>query len=306
MPLKISSDTQKIISIEEYVDFIHTNVIIDDLDNLQETSPALKALSNDPKLIINVINEQMKSGNRGRKMYTPQSLALAVEEHWMVRANIWTVPSQDPRLAAFETPLFSYLTAHNHNFHFLTVGHFGDGYETELYECNPEKILGYPGEAVDLKYIGREQLAKDDMMLYRAGIDVHAQHPPKDLSISLNLMVAPPEVVKQQQYFFDLDEKRIANSFPDDSVHLRQSLLAFSRHINDENTFDILRTISGQHSCYKTRAEALYSMLTIKPEERDYVMSLAKKDKYGDMPVFIERIAAAYPRSDFLRLQAAR
>jgi hypothetical protein len=71
----------------------------------------------------------------------------------------------------------------------MTVGFFGPGYETTIYEYDSSKVTGFVGESVDLRFLETTQLPPGKVMLYRPHADVHAQYPPSELSISLNLMV---------------------------------------------------------------------------------------------------------------------
>lgn len=71
----------------------------------------------------------------------------------------------------------------------MTVGYYGPGYETELYQYNPKEVNGYVGETVELEHLGRTKLPNGRVMVYREKVDVHTQFPPAQLSVSLNLMV---------------------------------------------------------------------------------------------------------------------
>ena|SRR5258708_40346341 len=68
--------------------------------------------------------------------YTAQTIMLGgVSNKFYLRANVW-VPARllhkvngegEKRLFSFERP-------HDHNFDFVTVGYFGGGYQTDIYE----------------------------------------------------------------------------------------------------------------------------------------------------------------------------
>ncbi|MBT2543060.1 hypothetical protein J7E99_20695 [Streptomyces sp. ISL-44] len=83
-------------------------------------------------------------------------LLLGSGTDYMVRANIWLPPTgMDPRQ---EQVLHSYELAHDHPFSFLTVGYFGPGYETTIWEYNPDTLTGQPGEQVELELLEHTDL----------------------------------------------------------------------------------------------------------------------------------------------------
>ena len=79
-------------------------------------------------------------------------------EKYFIRANFW--PSErDSVFKASGTSPFFYHVPHDHNFSFLTVGYLGPGYWSEYYEYDYDKVVGLPGEKVDLQ-IRREGQAR--------------------------------------------------------------------------------------------------------------------------------------------------
>ena len=105
---------------------------------------------------------------------------------------------------------FVYGLPHDHNFNFLTLGYFGSGYWSDYYEYDFGEVAGCRGEEVpSLRFIERSALDLGKMLLYRAHLDVHAQLPANDLSVSLNIMHASGAQGWLDQYRFDLDQGRI-------------------------------------------------------------------------------------------------
>lgn len=141
--------------------------------------------------------------------YSPQSIMLSEARcGFFLRANIW--PSgQDSCLRRSGAHNFAYGAPHDHNFDFLTAGYFGPGYRSDYYDYDYAKVVGYPGEKVDLRFVERSALAKGRVLHYRAHRDVHSQLPPESLSVSLNVMACDAAQGWHDQYAFDLEENEI-------------------------------------------------------------------------------------------------
>jgi hypothetical protein len=258
MAITVNVNYPGVLSLAEYVEFVEQNVDLRDIDSLVATAWTLQGLSNNKTFLSEAINQEIKrylAGDGIMRMYTPQSLILASRAEFLVRANMWIEPSQDPKARELEVPLYSYQSAHDHNFDFVTVGYLGPGYETAIYEYDRNQITGIPGEKVELKFLERTTLPKGKLMVYRCSRDIHEQYPPPKFSVSLNLLVQIPESRLVPQYFFDLNAGTIVR-FSEDPTSRRVSLLDFAACIGDENTADILTFLASRHPCTRTRDAA--------------------------------------------------
>lgn len=170
-------------------------------DDLWQARELLRGLSADPKwLVAHLAAELVADLDRFQQdnLYDAHTLLLVSDPRYLLRVNLWaplnhSTPASDPRD-------FSYGIAHNHNFHLLTIGMLGPGYETDLYRLVETNQLLQAGDSVTLTPTNRVRLGPGDVLLYEAYCDVHVQHPSAALSVSLNLMTRPkvaewPQVV---------------------------------------------------------------------------------------------------------------
>lgn len=273
MARTIECKTEKSICIDEYIEYIDSNVDLTDLDSIAESAPILQALSNNRNLVIDIFNRNIEnylSGDR-MKLYSPQSFIIgskrAPQRSFFVRGNIWTPVSGSANLKALEERVFSYNIAHDHNFHFLTVGYWGCGYETRIYEYDNVNVQGYIGEKVPLTFLEQTRLPVGKLMQYRPGVDVHLQSPPQELSISLNLMVIDPVLQAQEQYFFDLDTKKIVGYPYNASVFKRISLIQLAGYVANDRTKDLLTEIASFDPSWRARVAALDGIFRLEPTE---------------------------------------
>ena len=149
---------------------------------------------------------------------------------------------------------------HDHNFDFMTVGYHGSGYRTEIYEYDYDRVCGYPGEKIDLRFLENTRLGRGKVMFYRKSKDVHIQHPPESLSISLNLMLRCPNQHTRQQYEFDIEQSRIKNFLSGD-ISLRVSIIEMAAELGGVASLEILDEISRKHACERSRKAAFTGLL---------------------------------------------
>lgn len=170
-------------------------------DDLWQARGLLRALAADSGWLVTFLAEELATDIdrfQQNNLYDAHTLLLVSDPRYLLRANIWvplggSTPASDPRD-------FSYGIAHNHNFHLLSVGMIGPGYETDLLRLAEADRLLRPGDPVTLTPSGSVQLGPGVILLYEAYCDVHVQRPSAALSVSLNLMTRPkvadlPQVV---------------------------------------------------------------------------------------------------------------
>jgi hypothetical protein len=223
--------------------------------------------------------ETFQQGNA----YISQSFILHRGREWFVRANLWAPSAGAVELRDTQERVTFYKVAHDHNFSFLSIGYLGSGYETELYEVEPGSFVSRIGEPVELRYVERTRLSAGKVMLYRASRDVHEQAPPEELSISLNLMLIPRETNLVDQYYFDLETRRVAaivGIYPDRQILLSRVAAA----IGNSTTAGLLERIAAGHPNPRARLSALQAFSSL--AGREHAEALAARDSHPLMRGF--------------------
>ncbi|MEP7223080.1 MAG: transposase [Novosphingobium sp.] len=185
--------------------------------------------------------------------YGPQSIVLSPHRgNCFLRANVWP-GAGDHLLAASGASPFLYEMPHDHNFHFLTLGYFGPGYESDYYEYDYDSVAGWSGEAADLRFTGRQQLSAGKLMLYRAHSDVHRQLPAASLSVSLNVMHTNPAMGWLDQYRFDVDGAKVGAIISHGSS---DAFLRIAVALGGEESLDLAWNFARQHPSDRMRVTA--------------------------------------------------
>jgi hypothetical protein len=178
--------------------------------------------------------------------YSPQSFVIASRKHVLLRGNLWMPSASLGPLRSREEEVFSYHRAHDHNFHFLTYGYFGPGYETELFEIDPSTLTGAVGDRARILSRRTALLEPGSVMLYRAHVDAHTQRPPPRLSMSINLMFNHPELTSREQYWFDVETDHLrVTGYPEGNKISRQAqMLRTAALLPDASVRDALVQLS--------------------------------------------------------------
>lgn len=277
MAKTFNAQNSKVVTLPEFMEFVRANVDVNDVDSVGSAAQMLRGLANDREIVVRRLNWQIQNLFSTDALAATQVLFLGGGGSFYVRANLW------PSLADISTGRvlqdhFGYHLAHDHNYHFLTVGYHGPGYYTEIYEYDVSKLQGFVGERVDLQFRERLQFRPGMVMLYEASKDVHTQQPPEELSITLNLMISSPSVKLRDQYLFDI-EKSILSGYPQDTdVSRRVSLLSMAAQIGDGNTRQLLDDLARTHPSRRTRLSAYESMAALDPRGRTAIWELACRD----------------------------
>ncbi len=259
MSIKINVDECGSLALDEFIEQLEqANFDPADQQSYREVAPLLKALSNNKSFLADYVMRELEEdlSNIGlENNYVPQVILLSLDQkkQYMIRANFW--PSENDFVyGSSGASAFSYGLGHDHNFNFLTVGYLGPGYRTDLYEYDHDSVAGFVGEVVDLKYCGEEYLRAGDVMLYRAHKDVHVQHPPESMSISLNLVEINRNTAYKNQYEFDIRSSKIKSILGENRL---QALIYSAAMLEPEGSEQILKDISSKHSNERLRFEAI-------------------------------------------------
>lgn len=137
--------------------------------------------------------------------YSSQVFVLRNFKYFTVRAVVWDrargIPGEE---------IFLYEKPHDHDFSFFTLGYFGPGYRTSIYNYQHDAVVGLEDEEVKVDLVEEWELAERDVVLYRSSVDIHTQSPPASLSISVNILQNVPAFGNhRRQYEFSGDLRRI-------------------------------------------------------------------------------------------------
>lgn len=268
-------------------------------DAIWENAWILRALANNRSFLLDRYHDRLKSYWSGdeRDKFQPQSLELAHNRTFYIRSNIWMPLDKSSRTLEFEQKLFAYNIPHDHNFQLLTVGYYGPGYPTEIYEYDVSNVKGAIGEKVELGEKTDTVLQPGRMIFYRRNRDIHIQHTPPEMSISLNLSMADDRTDLLPQYVFDVDEGTIAGGAGD--LHSnRLFLLDVFRSINDSNTVDILSDFVRKFDCERTRVVAFQVLGEIEPDACEPLLS---HTDIGTIPYVNEHLARGNAAREYSR-----
>jgi hypothetical protein len=278
MALTFACNTSRTVVLDEFIDYVRTQVDLRDQDSVAAAAPMLRALANDRELVVRRINQLVKDRFRGKAAASAQVIYLGAGHEFYVRANIW--PSlADVSSGRVYQDQFGYHKAHDHNFSFMTVGYHGPGYITEIHEYDHDRLEGYPGEKVEFRFLERVLFGPDMVMLYRANRDVHIQLPPDDLSVTLNLMVSTPEAHARDQFFFDMESRTLADYPAELEGSRRVSALKMAAQIGNEDTRQLLDDLGRSHPCRRTRLAAWEAQAQLRPQDAARVWEAAARDR---------------------------
>ncbi len=170
--------------------------------------------------------------------YGDTSLLVGGTDRYKLRLVKWT-PLSSITLPHLNRVGFSYGFPHNHDFHLVTKGVFGDGYETEVYRTDASKVIGAVGESVPLTFQGRFKLSPGTVMWYEQYHDVHDQLPPASFSLSFNVIPVDPQV-KYPQLSFRVPEGKVAGFTRNRQARVLSALTLLCDFSCDDATLDIL------------------------------------------------------------------
>lgn len=262
-----SNDEVGSTSVQEVLEYAHHNVSARDFDSLVAAAPLLRGLAQDRRLVVDRIEDSIKALLDGRRasFYTAQSFVLGSLGHTLVRGNLWCPTGSNATARTPRDALFSYYMPHDHNYNFLTVGYFGPGYRTRIYDIDPDDFEGSLGETVPIRFLEDTFLPQHKAMAYRAYRDLHTQLPPSSLSISLNLMVRDDATAVEEQYTFDIsDDGQTAKitAYPDASpVSVRVGLVQLAGQIGGNGICNILESVAtGRAMPPRLRREAIWAL----------------------------------------------
>jgi hypothetical protein len=267
MPRIVHCPQQDAISLADLVEALNDDRFDPaDEDSFAAAGPLLKRLANNRSFLADIALAELKdrcARQSSTNRYSSQVIMLhRAAEKYFIRANFWP-SARDSVFKTSGTSPFFYHVPHDHNFSFLTVGYLGPGYWSEYYEYDYEKVVGLPGEKIDLKFIEKSRLEPGKVMLYRAHKDVHDQLPADDMSISINIMHASPGLPFLSQYRFDPKKCEIAGIL---TRTASEALLALAAHHGGGNGRDLVESFAARHPCDRIQFAALRELAAAAPD----------------------------------------
>ncbi|MFD2785491.1 hypothetical protein [Hymenobacter rubripertinctus] len=285
MALTFELQTSDAISFNDFINHASEVVKRNMPETVLDCTEQLQKLSNNKYFLINFLNTELKEylNFQTANVYSAQTLLLHQTPHYYIRANAWPVMeskevSVAKNIAKHQNELSIYQRAHDHNFSFLTVGYFGGGYTTEIWEYDNDEVIGFIGEIINLNYLETTKLPKGKSMFYRASKDIHIQNPSDDYSISINVIPISDKDVEKEQYYFDVDTQMISGIVPTVGSG-RHMLFDLAKKFHDQKTLDLVTSISENHEIPYMRLKAFDSLSTMTGES-EHMWQRASRDNH--------------------------
>ena len=271
-----------------------------DEESFAAAAPLLKRLANNREFLAEIALAELKDRCTRQSLenrYSSQVIMLhRASEKFFLRANFWPSP-RDSLFKASGTSPFFYHVPHDHNFSFLTVGYLGPGYWSEYYEYDYDRVVGLPGEKVELRYIEKSRLEPGKVMLYRAHRDIHDQLPADDMSVSINIMEASNRLPFLSQYRFDVKKCEVAGIL---TRTASEALLALAANHGGGNARDLVESFAETHPCDRIRFAALRELAWSEGSLDSGLETLARGAAASDAFV------SAMSKAEMTRLEANR
>jgi hypothetical protein len=281
MALTLKIETEKAVEFEEGLELLDRRLDPDDYDGLAEAAITLKQLANNRRFLIEHVNASLRNRQSEKNnAIGDTAFFLARKGRVFIRANVWAPPKEAAASRRWQANIRSYLTPHDHPFSFITVGYFGPGYKTTIFEYDRTHVKGELGEQVALQPLETTTLPEGKVMIYRASKDVHFQDHPEKFSISLNLMVYPDK--DRDQYGFDIAHSRITARAVD--FRSTQGMLCqMASALGDKKTSNILEEVAIKSSDREIRLNALVAWSQLEPTRSRDIWTVALSDPHDEI-----------------------
>jgi hypothetical protein len=189
-----------------------------------------------------------------------------------------------------EKSALSYGRAHDHAFDLMTVGFYGEGYRTRLYDFDMDKANLQPDAEVDLRHAQELTLEEGRIIYYFAHKDVHTQYEPHNLSASLNIVIPKAGKQRVRQTVFELDPtepfrpgtaSKAQAHYNNVARFARQrSIFALLASTGDARSLDIVLRIAKTHSSEEVRALAWSGLLRNEVMQEHYGSAMNDPSSY--------------------------
>lgn len=288
--------TDESIELDEFVDYALSNVNTSSSEGLLALGEKFTMLGNNRTFLSDFFADYIKENfvRDPLSQIVSQSVVLARNESFYVRANFW-LPEDD--MTESETFLFAYHQAHDHNFDLLSLAYCGDGYMTDGYTYDYNKVAGYVGEVVDIEPLGSHHHAYGEVLLYECNKDIHIQRPPSEPSITLNVIPLVNQNGLLDQYFFDIDRidstQGTIQRYGNNIMEQRKDLFAIVKHLANDEIAQLFIDIAKSHPCKRTRFEAIRSLKVYSKEMHDQLCYMLRDDKTAIVKHYVDTVLTA-------------
>jgi hypothetical protein len=300
MPCLIEAECGEAIELGDLVEILETQGFDpSDEESMAAFGPALRKLANNRRFLGDLVIDELKqhcSTQSVRNHYSSQVILLhGASEKFLLRANFWPAEGDGVMVNSGRDPFF-YGLPHDHNFSFLTVGYLGSGYWSDYYEYDHGKVVGAAGEKVELRFVERSRLSRGKVLLYRKNFDVHAQLPPDDLSVSLNIMALSPASEFREQYSFDTGRSAVSQVI---NASALETLVRLAGHIGGDNGTDLIDCFASRHPSERIRFAALSARAdrAADPEARISLYERAAAENSGPASILAAAMAERLRRA---------
>lgn len=271
-------------------------------ESLSHAANWLKRLGNDRNFFGDMLVERLTGrdplGAEGPAMQGagPNRFVLAPpgRGNFSITADIWPA-AEETALRASGPTAFGYGQAHDHNFDFVSLGYFGPGCEVDDYEYDYEAVAGWSGEPVALRPLGRSRLAPGRLVHYRAHHDIHTQHAPASLSVTLTLTHAHAAQGWRDHYLFDLEAGQIIRTLGHGPS---ETFLRIAVALGGEEARDLARDFGRSHPSDRMRVQAWRALASVAGD--DAAQDALWREAEGGGSRFVAATAANY-RSELER-----
>lgn len=296
MPINTKFSTSESISLSEFVSRANNVPDIGTSSGLWSIAEDFTRLGNNRDFLSNFFCNYIKSNVSRDPLYVviSQAIVLYRGKDYYIRANFWPVAEE---CSPEEHILFAYDQPHDHNFDLLSYSYCGDGYISDNYAYEYDKVVGYAGEVVDIQPLGSHKHECGDVLMYYCNRDIHIQHPPALPSITLNVIPTRNENGPLDQYFFAIDglaaRKATLVKRATNAIEQRRIYMAIAKEFISDNVKDVIGSIALRHECPRTRYEALKIMQMVDLSEHDRLVRQSTKDESPLFRHYLRSLAAS-------------
>jgi hypothetical protein len=157
----------------------------------------------------------------------------------------------------------------------LLTGYFGSGLIHDIYDYEPERIVGHPGEPVPLRFRETQTLSMNAVTLMRPHAEIIHRRPPETFSATLGMFIYP---MVGDQHVIDMHQHRLCDYLPLLPSSRRVTLLRLAGLMGDDHTRELLKELSQDAPCWRTRLAALEAAAHLSPEYQHLIWELGKDD----------------------------
>ena len=271
MAVTLNVRAQRAMTLDEYMQGLVSLVDPDDEASIMASAWRLHSLTLNGALLSSTLSRALEQDEPPFALYPTladgcHAVMLASASRFTLRASIWpgakgfaSVQHHGAR-PGDNRPLVS---ARDHDCSFLTVGWFGPGCVFDIYACDTASANGDVGEKVPMRFLERTGLSEGKVMFFRQGKDVHAVHAPETVSVSLTLVVEPPEDSVREQFLFDPANGCISGYVPGSAVSRMVTALQLAGLLGHGRARDILCNAAAHSSSGRVRAAAYEGLIGI-------------------------------------------